>query len=171
MKKPDWKAIQSLVEQGIPYKQVSEQHGVNNSLIRKRASLEKWNTPKRVEERIEQLRKEQLAKSNGGQETPILSQVERNEENLDLIAKTWLDRAEDHRLVAWKIASKGMKRAFEKDIPVLDWNDVEKVDKLGRRSVGLDGQEGALSVNIGLQLVNSRIQKDDLPLDAVEVGK
>lgn len=43
-----WPAIRTLIESGVPYKEVAAQYGVSDNHLRTRAAKEKWITPYRL---------------------------------------------------------------------------------------------------------------------------
>ena len=55
-------------------------------------------------------------------------------------------------------------RKVVKSPPALeDWSSIEKADKAARRACGLDDSEATRNTNIGLQLIEQRLEIIDLP--------
>ena len=49
--------------------------------------------------------------------------------------------------------------------PLESWSDVERADKAARRACGLDDSEATRNINIGMQLIDQRLEiiTADLP--------
>jgi hypothetical protein len=59
--------------------------------------------------------------------------------------------------ITHKIAHEALQSALSAGIPaVIDWQDIERADKMARRASGLDSDD-APKVNVNLNLVNQRI--------------
>jgi hypothetical protein len=74
---------------------------------------------------------------------------------IDAMAENWLEKGASHRALAFRIAQKAMNMVEKHTPRPMDWSEVEKVDKMARRSARLDNVE--TKVNVNLNLVNQRI--------------
>ena len=60
-----------------------------------------------------------------------------------------------------------LKAAAKAGLPVADWAEAEKTDRMARRASGLDSEEGS-RLQIGLAPIETRLQAINLPKDTVE---
>jgi len=155
-------------------KEVGKLYGVKPDTIRKRAEREKWPTPKAVTAKMQELQatqpgnQESVPQSkpdNGKALVPVQSQplevVEADMSQpiqlLQAMAESWLQKGEEHRALAFRIAHDALKKLSKKRVPLsADWQEVDKADKMARRAAGLDDGEKT-KVNVELNLVNQRI--------------
>jgi hypothetical protein len=66
----------------------------------------------------------------------------------------------NNRRLAFEIATNALQLFQNGRVgapPLEQWSDIEKADKMARRSAGLDSNESAAKVNVALNLVNQRI--------------
>jgi hypothetical protein len=68
-----------------------------------------------------------------------------------------LEKGEIHRALAFQIAHQALENASSKAKKVMDWQDIERADKMARRAAGLEAERASGTVNIALRLVNQRI--------------
>lgn len=154
----DWEAIKTLVSSGVSFKEVADNTGVAWESIKKRAQREKWPYPAAVARRA----KEMMASVNKplvrtDQSVPSVPKADSELDLQSIVADSWLEKAENHRVLAFNLAHGALKRA---KVPVIrGWRDIETADKMARRAAGLDSTEGQ-TVNVGLTLVNQRLTID-----------
>ena len=65
------------------------------------------------------------------------------------------------------MAHNSLKAAAKAGLPVTDWAEAEKADRMARRASGLDSDENS-RIQIGIALVEARLQAINLPKDAAE---
>jgi hypothetical protein len=56
------------------------------------------------------------------------------------------------RAHAFEMATKALQRAANQDLPLQDWQDIERADKIARRAVGLEN-DASPKVSVSLNLV------------------
>ena len=158
-----------LVCAGTTYREAAEQFRITEAVIRKRASRDKWPTPRAVKEKARELMVIKR-KAQDGQHQPIVpvSQRVTNELVSAKMAENWLEKGECHRALAFEMAHSALQKTSKRPPKLQDWQDIERADKMARRAVGLEGNEAAQNVNISLALVNQRILNCQLPPDARE---
>lgn len=128
----DWEAIKLFVVSTSNYIEAASQFGVKEFTIRQRSHRENWPVQSRVS-----------------------SEVKKRQENDQIIGKladSWLEKGEQHRARAFGIATKAMEAVERKPLPLKDWSDLEKADKMARRAAGLEdeGVKVAIGVQVGL---------------------
>jgi hypothetical protein len=162
----DWEAIKTLVVSGVGFKEVADQTGVGWESIRKRAQREGWPYPaavaRKAKEMMASVSKPMVRVDN--QSVPSVPEVDSELDLQGIVADSWLERAENHRVLAFNIAHKALKGS--KSVPIRGWRDIDTADKMARRAAGLDSTEGT-TVNVGLTLVNQRIQSLSVPASAL----
>ena len=89
-----------------------------------------------------------------------------NDQAVEIIAQSWAERGEQHRLLAFQLAHNSLKTAAKRGLPIEDWRDADLADKTARRNAGLDSEEGS-RIQIGLALIETRLQAINLPKDAL----
>jgi hypothetical protein len=89
-----------------------------------------------------------------------------NEMTTETLAQSWAEKGEAHRAVAFQLAHDSLKAAAKKGLPIESWRDADLADKSARRNAGLDNEEGS-RIQIGLALVETRLQAINLPKDAL----
>lgn len=155
----DWKSIQIAVCSGMEYKEASEAFGVPYEALKKRAKREQWPTKHAINAKMKEL---QAVQGNNGI-VPFVPEAVLQAK----MAESWLKKAENHRALAFDMATTALKSA--KPDRLSAWQDIERADKMARRASGLDSTEGNTAVNVNLALVNQRILACPLPPDAIDV--
>ncbi|HEY5812118.1 MAG TPA: hypothetical protein VIT23_05655, partial [Terrimicrobiaceae bacterium] len=137
----------------------AEQFHITEAAIRKRASREKWPTPRAVREKARELMAIKRSNGQDDQHQPIVPMSQRvtNELVTAKMAENWLEKGEVHRALAFRIAHEALTTASAKARRIQDWQDIEKADKMARRAAGLEAEGASGTVNIALRLVNQRI--------------
>jgi hypothetical protein len=123
-----------------------------------RAKRHGWAVPSKIAERTRALQARYRA---------CESDRNGNAEVIQAVAQSWAERGEQHRLLAFQLAHNSLKRAAKRGLPIEDWRDADLADKTARRNAGLDSEEGS-RIQIGLALVEARLQTINLPKDAAE---
>jgi hypothetical protein len=139
-------AKEAVCKLGYSQKEAADRFSLSYEWLRKKCQREEWPIPARVQAAV-----------------PIVSQnreIARNE------AESWLERGENHRLEAFRLASEAVKRAGKAPPEINDWADLERADKMARRAAGLEqdvaSQGNAFTFNLVKELVGVA--------DAVEIG-
>jgi helix-turn-helix, Psq domain len=154
----DWDSIKIAVCGGLTLKEAANAYGVPRETIKKRAQRQNWPTPTAIKTEAERV----LNKA-GMSLSPVKSPVSPT----SVIAKNWAEKAESHRVLAFKMARKALLKADRRRLPLKDWSDIEKADKMARRASGLESE--GIQVNVGIQLLNQRLEQVDLPPDVIDI--
>lgn len=143
-----WAAIKSACISGMSYAEASRAFGIRiPETILMKSKREHWPTPNRVEQRSRALQTNVLA--------------------TETLAANWVEKAEQHRALAFQLAHDSLKAAARKGLPIESWRDADLADKSARRNAGLDDSD-ARNVSIGMALINYRLEHlIHLPKDAL----
>jgi uncharacterized protein YjcR len=119
----DWSAIKTLFLSGVTLKELSERFGVKEGTLKSRSSREGWAVPS---ERFMATIATPTEKT-----TPILHDL-------------WRDRASFIREKEFRISERVLKHAEQmpEDQLLRQADGLDKLAKMGRRSTGLDKEEG-----------------------------
>ena len=147
----DWDNIKLYVTSGATLREAASKYGVSETVVRKRANREGWPTPLAIKAKIAELKSKLDAPKE--QVTVVTPSIQRPDIT-EVIADSWVDRAEKHKLLAFNLAHGALKGA--KVPQIRHWGDIDTADKMARRAAGLDSTEKN-TVNIGLTLVNQRL--------------
>lgn len=132
----------------MSYAKASRAFGIRiPETILMKSKREHWPVPNRVEQRSRALQTNVLA--------------------TETLAANWVEKAEQHRALAFQLAHDSLKAAARKGLPIESWRDADLADKTARRNAGLDS-EGGSRIQIGLALIETRLQAINLPKDAAE---
>lgn len=152
-----WDKIKEVAEKGTPLVDVAKLFNISKDAVRMRSARENWNTPKRVQKKLnkaielqgnrvarQQSLSEQLNEAEGGKIPTATSTL------LDFDQAT-----KDYR-------SKGvlkMAKLLDSTViaPPRTWKDYDIADKMMRRLLGIDDNEGKSNTIVSLQLVNDRL--------------
>jgi hypothetical protein len=153
-----WDKIRETCEKGTPLAEVSRLFGISNAAIRMRSLRESWNTPKRVEQKLKQVAELQSnkAKENASLATQLYDAEAGQKSPATSTGVVDFDQAtKDYR-------SKGvlkMAKLLDSTIiaPPKTWKDYDIADKVMRRLLGIDDNEGKSNTIVSLQLVNDRL--------------
>lgn len=157
----DWASVKSLIESGVPFKEVAEHFKIREDTIRSRSAEEKWLTPSKVEK----LRKEIQAKqADTFKRTGKAASVD------EVKAEIWAERGE-----RWKERIAGIADAALEGLAedperagalIADMGDLEKMVKVTRVLTGEEKAENdapKVAVNIGF------LRSQGGPVDIVDV--
>jgi hypothetical protein len=160
-----WDKIRESCEKGTPLKEVAKLFGISDAAVRMRSNRENWNTPKRVQNKLNkaaglhngrvarnQSLVDQLAESESGKNLTITTT------DLEAITKEYRHKAADK---LFKILTQTIIA------PPRTWKDFDIADKMMRRTLGMDDGEAKSNTIVQLQVVNERL-RSNLPEDIVE---
>ena len=152
-----WDKVRTIVEKGTSLKDAAALFGCSPDAVRTRSNREKWNTPKRLTNKISKVARvhgnrvaentslsEQLKDAEGGQiSTASASMVDFDQATKDYRGKGVMKMAKllDQTIIA----------------PPRTWKDYDIADKMMRRLLGIDDNEGKSNTIVSLQLVNDRL--------------
>jgi hypothetical protein len=88
-----------------------------------------------------------------------------NDRAVEAAAQSWAEKGEAHRSLIYDLTNAALRKVAKAPPPLESWSDIERADKAGRRSCGLDDSERNQNINIGMQLVEFRLSQINLPPD------
>ena len=160
-----WDKIKEVAEKGTPLVDVAKLFNISKDAVRMRSARENWNTPKRVQNK--------LNKAVGVQSRRVAENQSIEEQLTD--AKTGQLSTASSTMVDFDQATKDyrskgvlkMARLLDQTIiaPPRTWKDYDIADKMMRRLLGIDDNEGKSNTIVSLQLVNDRLatgRQDDI---------
>jgi hypothetical protein len=163
-----WDKIKEVAEKGTPLVDVAKLFGISKDSVRMRSQRENWNTPKRVQQKLNKASGMQGRRA--AENASLASQLYEAEasQNVTDTATKGLDfdkATKDYR-------SKGvlkMAKLLDSTIiaPPRTWKDYDIADKMMRRLLGIDDNEGKSNTIVSLQLVNDRLRAST-SLDIIE---
>jgi hypothetical protein len=162
-----WDKIKEVAEKGTPLVDVAKLFNISKDSVRMRSARENWNTPKRVQNK--------LNKAVGVQSRRVAENQSIEEQLIDAKTgqiSTATSTAVDFDQATKDYRSKGvlkMARLLDQTIiaPPRTWKDYDIADKMMRRLLGIDDNEGKSNTIVSLQLVNDRLRADS-SLDIIE---
>jgi hypothetical protein len=158
-----WDAVKAACVAGIGYSEAARVFGIRSPhAIIMKSRRDRWPIPNRVEQRVQALQARLQRRSKAAQE-----RRNGNEEVIQTVAESWAERGEMHRQLAFQIATGELKKVAHAPPPVDSWRDLDVLDRIGRRSAGLDDSERNQTINIGMQMVEARLINLSLPPDAL----
>ena len=161
-----WVAIEKAVCAGLGYSAAARQFNVSVFAIMQRSKRNNWPVGSRIQRRVEALHANRYKTLERYKANELARNG--NEEIIEAVATNWSERGEMHRQLAFQIATSELKKVAHAPPPVESWRDVDFLDKIGRRSSGLDDSERNQNVNIGMQLIEYRLSQINLAPDAPE---
>jgi len=162
-----WEKIREAVEKGTSQADVSKLFNISLATIRMRSQRENWNTPRRLSNR--------LSKVAGSQGDKVIANAIRAGELYEAEAaqkstdsSQELDFDQATKLYRTKSVLK-MAKLLDGSViaPPRTWKDYDIADKIMRRLLGIDDQEGKSNTIVQLQVVNDRL-KTSLQDDIIE---
>jgi hypothetical protein len=146
-------------------REVAKLFGISDAAVRMRSNRESWNTPKRVQNKLNKaagLHNDRVARNQS-----LTDQLEESEAGRNL-ATTSTDLDAITKEYRYKSADKLFKILAQTIIaPPRTWKDFDIADKMMRRTLGMDDGEGKSSTVVQLQVVNERL-RTSLPDEIVE---
>jgi hypothetical protein len=152
-----WKAVEAAVcIGGLGYTECGRKFNVSAHAIIMKAKRNGWAVPSKIAKRVEALQKSVTERA--------VCEANRhcNDQAVEIIAQSWAERGEQHRLLAFQLAHNSLKTAAKRGLPIEDWRDADLADKTARRNAGLDSEEGT-RISIGMAMINQRLENIDLP--------
>ena len=157
-----WLAVEKAVCAGMGYSQAARAFGIRSPhAIIMKSRRDGWAVPSRVEERARQLQDSLQRRSEAVEQRRNF-----NDATTESLAESWVERGEQHRQLAFILAHDALRKAAKKGLPVRNWRDADLADRIARRSAGLDSDENS-RIQIGLALIETRLQAINLPKDAL----
>jgi hypothetical protein len=161
-----WEVVKSACIAGMGFSEAARTFGINNAhTVIMKSRAQHWPIPSRVQERVCQLQRHLQRQSETAQE-----ERNGNDQALEAAAQSWAEKGEAHRQLAFQIATSELKKIAHAPPPVESWRDVDFLDRIGRRSAGLDDSERSQNINIGMQMVEFRLANISLPPDAPDAS-
>ena len=152
-----WRAIElAIVGGGLGYSECGRRFNVSPFAIMMKARRRGWAVPSKIAERAAAL-----------QARYVECEQDRNSNAMviEAAAQSWAERGEAHRALVYDLTNAALRKVAKAPPPLESWSDIERADKAGRRSCGLDDSERNQNINIGMQLINQRLEfiTADLP--------
>lgn len=152
-----WDKIKEVAEKGTPLVDVAKLFGISKDSVRMRSQRENWSTPKRIQQRLNkaaevqsnrvkanQSLSRQIMAAESGQISPATASVV----DIDQATKDYRNKG---------IAKLAMLLDQTIVAPPRNWKDMDIADKMMRRLLGIDDNEGKTNTIVSLQLVNDRL--------------
>ena len=159
-----WVAIEKACCGGLGYSECARKFGVSVFAIMARARRNKWPVGSRIQRRVEALQEARYKARE--RYTPYEEQRNSNAQVTEAIAESWAEKGERHRALAFDLAHNSLRKVAKIGLPIENWKDADLADKAARRNAGLDSEEGN-RIQIGLALIETRLQAINLPKDAL----
>jgi hypothetical protein len=156
-----WYAVEKTVVAGMGFSEAARAFGIRNvHAIIMRSRRESWPIRSRVRERARQLQASLQRRSEAAEQ-----RRDSNAVTTETLAQDWVSRGEAHRALIYELTKTALRRLGNKPPPLGAWADIERADKAARRACGLDDSEATRNINVGLQLINQRLEiiTADLP--------
>ena len=161
-----WKAVEAAIcIGGLGYSEAGRKFGIEPHAIMGKARRNNWPLPSMIQKRAEALQKARYKAAE--RYKPYEEARNGNEKVIEAVAESWAEKGEAHRALAFQIATSELKKVAGAPPPVDSWRDVDVLDRIGRRSCGLDDSERNQSISIRMQLIEARLLAIDLPKDAL----
>ena len=163
-----WDKIREVAEKGTPLVDVAKLFNINKYAVRMRSARENWNTPKRVQKKLNKAI--EMQGDRVARQAVLSDQLNGGEDgkNSTLSSTTPLDFDQATKDYRTKGVLK-MAKLLDSTIiaPPRTWKDYDIADKMMRRLLGIDDNEGKSNTIVQLQVVNDRL-KSTLSEDIIE---
>jgi hypothetical protein len=156
-----WVAIEKACCGGLGYSECARKFGVSVFAIMQRSKRNNWPVGSGIQRRVEALQEARYKARE--RYKPYEQQRNSNAQVTEAIAESWTEKGEAHRSLVYGMTNTALKKVAKTPPPLESWSDIERADKAGRRSCGLDDSEATRNINDGLQLINQRLEMADLP--------
>ena len=156
-----WKTVEAaMCIGGLGYSEAGRKFGIEPHAIMMKAKRHGWALPSMIQKRVEALQKSvtERAVCEGNRAC--------NDQAVEVIARSWVEKAEAHRAIAFNLAHTALREAARKGLPIESWRDADLADRTARRAAMLDSEEGS-RIEIGMALINARLETIDLPKDSL----
>lgn len=145
--KTDWEAIRQGYMLGETADSLSARFRVKAGTIRCRASREGWITPRNLEEKLNERKKEIDEQVKDG----LISSAEgkKMKSTVEQTALAITDQREAHKSAIMKLVNKGLEKS---KLPAIKtWKDAKIADDMARRALDMDlpDEKGSI-INIGI---------------------
>ena len=154
-----WDKIQKAVEKGTSMADVARLFSIKECTIRQRSQRHKWQTPKRVKDKLDKA--VEMQGNRAAENASVAEQIEkaRSQKNLGETSTKPLDfdkATKDYRI-------KGIQKMatlLDQTIiaPPRSWKDFDVADKMMRRLLGIDESDNKSNTIVQLQVVNERLK-------------
>ena len=162
-----WKAIElAVVAGGLTFAEVARRFNVDIHTVMMRSRRGRWAVPTRISKRVRALQSERLRnKENGYMDRETAAKArECNDQAVEAAAESWIQKGERHRALSFDFAHNSLREIAMTGLPITDWAECEKADRMARRASGLDSCERSQNVNVAMQLVETRLTAISLAL-------
>src|SRR5262245_1252931 len=152
-----WKAVEAAVcVGGLGYTECGRKFNISPHAIMMKAKRHGWAVPSKIAKRVEALQKSVTERA--------VCEPNRhcNDQAVEIIAQSWAERGEQHRLLAFNLAHSELKAASKRGLPIEGWPAAQRADGIARKAAGLDSEEGT-RISIGMEMINQRLETIDLP--------
>lgn len=140
-----WELIRTANMRGVPIRELSEKYGVTRDAIRQKRCRDKvWQAvvnPDVVIENAGIINESSQAVTVASDSLSLAQKVASS------VSESIAAVGQQNRLLALQIASKGLSRANEANLPVKDWSDVKILADITAKLTGLEGGN-AVQVNV-----------------------
>jgi hypothetical protein len=161
-----WDKIKESVEAGMPVVKVANLFSIKPDTIKQRSLREKWYTPRRKAAALKKEIEEQGNRVPGPQRQMVIANAIMEEQMNNRTSAASLSSTSssvDFDTATKDYRSKGvLKMAKILDATVIapprSWKDYDIADKMMRRLLGIDEQEGRSNTIVQLQVVNDRLR-------------
>lgn len=144
-----WLKVRDAYVAGIKPSDISRMFGPSITTIMKRAERHHWSAPTKLARMRKQIEMNKSAKADLTSALEQLSQ----------------EKVMEHRAYIARLATEKIKQA--KIAPPKNWRDVDLVDKMARRALGLDdGPQQQTLINLGVLGGQSMNMDDGMVVDA-----
>lgn len=154
-----WDEIRKVVEKGTSLADVARMFDINEATIRMRSMRHKWNTPKRVRNKLDKIAGMQgnRAAENESLAEQIEGAASAKTPSLTSTGALDFDKATKHYRTKGVLK---MARLLDQTIiaPPRNWKDYDIADKMMRRLLGIDETDGKSNTIVQLQVVNERLK-------------
>ncbi len=151
-----WLAIEKACCAGLGYSAAAREFGVSVFAVMARSKRNKWPVGNRIQRRVEALQEARYKARE--RYKPYEQQRNSNAQVTEAIAETWTEKGEEHRSIVYGMTNTALKKVAKNPPPLESWSYVERADKAARRACGLEDSEEIRNINIGMQLINQRLE-------------
>jgi hypothetical protein len=158
-----WVAIEKACCGGVGYSECARKFGVSVFAIMARSKRHNWPVGSRIQRRAEAL---QEARYKARQCYKAYEQQrDCNARATEVLAQSWVERGELHRSLIYDMTRTALKKVVKSPPALEDWSSIERADKAARRACGLEDSKETRNINVGMQLINQRLEiiTADLP--------
>jgi hypothetical protein len=151
-----WLAIEKACCGGLGYSECARKFGVSVFAIMQRSKRNNWPVGSRIERRAEALQ-EARYKARERYKT-YEQQRDCNARATEALAESWVERGEQHRSLIYDMTRTALKKVVKSPPALEDWSSIERADKAARRACGLEDDKETRNINVGMQLINQRLE-------------